>query len=111
MSGPNGSLRPSARPAPAVVAPTTKERRFILGMNVMGASPLSVVGRGVDRGANTLIGSATTDVGHRRVDVGVGRLRLVLEEGCRRHHHAALAITALRHVEIEPGLLHGMQLA
>ena len=34
-----------------------------------------------------------------------------LEQRNRRHHHAALAVAALRHVEIEPGLLHRMQLA
>jgi hypothetical protein len=31
VSGPNGIRRPSARPPPSVAAPTTKERRSILG--------------------------------------------------------------------------------
>src|ERR1700733_523530 len=73
--------------------------------------PLRFAGRRVDRGANALIGSATADIGHRRVDVVVGRFRVLLEQGSRRHHHAALAIAALRHVEVEPGLLHRVQLA
>src|ERR1700686_1158524 len=73
--------------------------------------PLSRARRRVDRGANALVGSTAADIGHRRVDIGIGRLRLVLKQGSRRHHHAALAIAALRHVEIEPGLLHRVQLA
>src|SRR5580692_3828809 len=73
--------------------------------------PLRCARGRVDRGAYALVGSAAADVGHRRVDFGIGRLRLVLEQGSRRHHHAALAIAALRHVEIEPGLLYRVQLA
>src|ERR1700722_6770534 len=73
--------------------------------------PLSRARGRVDRGANALVGSAAADVGHRRVDVVVGRLRGLLEQRGRRHHHAALAIAALRHVEVEPGLLHRVQLA
>src|ERR1700731_2826455 len=77
----------------------------------MAASPLRFARGRVDRGANALIGSATADVGHRRVDVVVGRLGVLLEQRSRRHHHAALAIATLRHVEVEPGLLHRVQLA
>jgi hypothetical protein len=65
----------------------------------------------VDRGADALIGSAAADVGHRRVDIGVGRLWLLLEQRSGRHDHSALTIAALRHVEVEPGLLHRVQLA
>src|ERR1700723_2777773 len=101
---PNGRLKPSASPAPAGVEPMTKERRFTLDVRVMIVSPLSVISRRVNRGANALIGSTTANVGHSRVDVGVGRLRIGLEQRSGRHHHSALAIAALRHVEIEPGL-------
>ena len=57
-----------------------------------------------------LVGAATADVGHRRVDVGVGRIGIGLEQRCRRHDHAALAVAALGHVEVEPGLLDRVQL-
>ena len=43
------------------------------------------------------------------VDVGVGRLRLLLEQRRHRHDHAGLAIAALRHVVVDPGLLHLVQ--
>src|SRR4029079_18308744 len=49
---------------------------------------------------------APTDVGDLAIDVGVGRLRLVLEQFRDRHDHAALAVTVLRHFTVEPGLLH-----
>src|SRR6202035_3505246 len=55
----------------------------------MAASPLRFARGRVDRGADALIGSATGDVGHERVDVVVGRLRVL----------------------VEPGLLHRVQLA
>src|SRR6202044_1683596 len=108
---PSGRLKPSARPAPAADEPTMKERRLNFGIYVMAASPLRFARGRVDRGANALIGSATADVGHRRIDVVVGRLRVLLEQRYRGHHHATLAIAALRHVEVEPGLLHRGQLA
>src|SRR5580700_9102567 len=111
LFAPSGRLKPSARPAPAADEPTMKERRLNFGMCVMAASPLRFARGRVDRGANALIGSATADVGHRRVDIVVGRFWVLLEQRCCRHHHAALAIAALRHVEVEPGLLHRVQLA
>src|SRR5580704_10019318 len=74
-------------------------------------SPSGVIGGRVNRGANALIGSATADVRHRRVDVFIGRLWIGFEQRHRRHDHAALAITALRHIEFEPGLLDRMQLS
>src|SRR5262252_7900434 len=104
MSGPNGRRRPSASPPPAAAVPITKERRFILGMKFIGAS-LRVRG-GVDRRAHLLEGPAAADIGEVGVDVGVGRLRLVLEEIGDRHDHAGLTVAALRHVVFEPGLLH-----
>src|SRR5262249_43280768 len=60
----------------------------------------------VDRGAHLLVGATTTDVGDRRIDVGIGRLRLVLEQRRHGHDHAALAVAALRHVVTDPRLLH-----
>src|SRR4029077_15338129 len=65
--------------------------------------------RRADRRADALIGPATADVGDGGFDIGVGRLRVVPQQRRDRHDHAALAIAALRNVELEPGLLHGMQ--
>src|SRR5262249_52885486 len=55
-----------------------------------------------------LEGAASANVGDGFVDVGVGRLRLVLEKRRDGHDHAALAVAALRNVVIDPGLLHPM---
>src|SRR5438309_1396042 len=82
------------------VAPPTKERRLSIGISVM-ATPLRVRG-GVNRGAHLLECAAATDIGDRIVDIGIGRLRLVLEQRRHRHDHAALAIAALRHVVVDP---------
>src|ERR1700712_4351897 len=101
---PKGSSRPKARPAPAAAVPTTKERRLRRGIWFMSAS--SGVRGGVNGFTRLLEGAATADVGDGLVDVGIGRLRLLLEQGCHRHDHAALAISALRNVVGDPGLLH-----
>jgi hypothetical protein len=66
------------------------------------------VGRHVDSRANALVGAASTDVGHRLVDVLVGRLRGLLEERRGGHDLAGLAVAALGHVDRRPGLLHRM---
>src|SRR6195952_3015773 len=75
---PKGRSRPSARPAPAAAVPTTKARRFILGIWFMSAS--SGVRGGVNGFTRLLEGAATADVGDGLVDVGIGRLRLLLEQ-------------------------------
>src|SRR3984957_2110917 len=63
----------------------------------------------LDGGANALIGPAAADVAvHRAVDVGVSRMRRLLQQRDRLHDLASLAIAALRHVDSAPGLLHGM---
>src|SRR6516225_5089302 len=106
---PNGMSRPSASPPPAAAAPTTNLRRSILGMYVMACPPCSRVRRSVNCRAHLLIGAAAADVADIGVDVGVGRLRLLLEQRRHRHDHPALAVAALRHVMLEPGLLHLVQ--
>src|SRR5438552_2591082 len=106
--GPKGGRRrPSARPPPRAALPMRKVRRSILFMNVMSAP--SGLGGHVDRFAHLLEGAAAADIGDARVDVGVGRLRLRLEERRHRHDHSGLAIAALRHVVIDPRLLHLVQ--
>src|SRR6516164_11589166 len=106
---PNGMSSPSASPPPAAAAPTTNRRRSILGMYVMTCPPCSRARRGVDRRAHLLIGAAAADVADIGVDVGIGGFGLLLEQRRHRHDHPALAIAALRHVVLEPGLLHLVQ--
>jgi hypothetical protein len=45
---------------------------------------------------------------HRFINIGIRRMRLPDEEGCGRHDLAGLAVTALRHIQFEPGLLNRM---
>src|SRR5262249_26009736 len=54
-------------------------------------------------------GAAAADVGDLAVDVGVGRLGLGGQQGSDRHDHAGLAVSALRNVVVDPGLLHLVQ--
>src|ERR1700684_3496137 len=64
---------------------------------------------GVNRFTHLLEGAAATDIGDGVVDVLVGRFWSVLQQRCDRHDHPALAITALRNVGVDPGLLHLVQ--
>ena len=43
------------------------------------------------------------------VDIRVARILVLLEQRGRRHDHAALAVAALRHLQLHPGLLHRMR--
>ena len=122
-----GALKPSAKPPPASAAePTTnlrRERRWPFPKIIFfmaapsrtarcaigGASAGRVSGRLMDGLADALVGAAAADVGHRLVDVGIGRLRLLLQERGGGHDLAGLAVAALRHVDRGPGLLHRMR--
>src|SRR6266571_2822539 len=65
--------------------------------------------RAMDGGPDALIRAAAADVGHRRVDVGVRRVRGLREQRGRGHDLARLAIAALRYVFRDPRLLHRMR--
>jgi len=57
-----------------------------------------------------LVGSAATDIsGHGGVNVLVRRIFLGLQERGGLHHLSGLAVAALRHVDLHPGLLDRMQ--
>src|SRR5262252_545117 len=113
VSNPSGS--PSARPPPATAAePTMNLRRerfgafdaffFMVGLrlsSLLGGQ----FGRQVHGSANPLIRAAATDVGHRRIDVGIARIGLLLEQRRRGHELTRLAVAALRHVDLGPGAL------
>ena len=65
--------------------------------------------RRLDRGAHARIGAAAAQVGDRGVDVGVARLGVGRQQRRRGHQHAALAVAALRHLVLDPGLLQRMR--
>ena len=61
--------------------------------------------------AHLLEGAAAANIGDGFVDVLVGRLRFLLEKRSHRHDHSGLAISALRNVIVDPGLLNFVQRA
>src|SRR3954447_14224536 len=108
-STPNGMRMPSESPPPAAMAALRKERRFSFTDVIAGLR--SRLGSQADGLARLLVGAAAADIRNGAVDVGVARLRVILEQRGDRHDHAALAVAALRHVVVEPGLLHLVQFA
>src|SRR5258708_14332415 len=63
--------------------------------------------RALDPGANAHIGPAATEVsGHRAFDIAIGRVGVGGEQRRGGHDLAGLAIAALRHLQLDPGLLN-----
>jgi hypothetical protein len=62
----------------------------------------------VDGRPNARVRPASTNVGHRCVDLVVSRTWSLSQEGYRRHDLSGLAITALRNVKLLPCNLDGM---
>src|SRR3546814_19353509 len=59
-----------------------------------------------DRAADPTIGAAAADIArHRGIDIVVIGRRIARQQRARRHDLARLAITALHHLDIEPGPL------
>src|SRR3954468_14400022 len=57
--------------------------------------------------ANAVVGGAAAEIAaHRYVDVRIGRFAISGQEADRRHDLPGLAIAALRHVELDPGVLN-----
>src|SRR5215469_8860114 len=54
--------------------------------------------RRMDCLANARISAAATNIGDGGVDLGIGRPRLLHEQGSDRHDHSALAIATLRNL-------------
>ena len=125
----SGTSKPSASPPPATAAePTMNLRREIsrrlsrivlvmadlpdiriCGCRGRRSRAVAIAGRQVHGRADALIGAAAADIGHRLVDVLVGRARRLPQQRRRRHDLAGLAEAALRHVERRPGPLHRMR--
>src|SRR5687768_2490746 len=78
---------------------------------VMAASSGFRAGERVDRLAHATIGPAAAKVPDGRVDLRVGGLGMLLEQRRHRHDHSGLAVAALRHLVLDPRLLHAMQSA
>src|SRR6266404_888654 len=117
MDGP--ALKPMRRPPPTAALTVRKRRRdrstpspstrSIIRWEVMSGPLLGArhKRRALDSLADARIGSAATDVSrHRGVDVGVARLRHGGEQRRGGHDLPGLAIAALRHVQLDPGLLN-----
>src|ERR1700686_673698 len=63
----------------------------------------------MNRVFDALVAAAAADIArHRFADLVVGWLRIVHEQCGGLHDLAGLAIAALRHVELPPGLLYGV---
>ena len=63
----------------------------------------------MDRGADATVGAATADVaGHGGVDIRIAGFAFPGDQRGRTHDLAGLAVTALRHVQGDPGPLHGL---
>ena len=63
----------------------------------------------MDRRTDLLIGATAANVGNFAVDICVSGFGLVPQKRSDSHDHATLAIAALRHVLINPGLLDSIQ--
>src|SRR5881397_381877 len=97
-----GRWKPMTRPAPAMPVASRNSRRVISGAALMSRSLRGAM----DGGADALVRAAATDVGHRRVDVGVGGMRILREQRRGGHDLPRLAVAALRHVFLDPRALH-----
>src|SRR5258708_17422054 len=97
----NGSLNPSANPPPAAAELTMNLRRErlvarVVFFMVVSSGLLRHVSGHVRARTDALVRPRAADVGHGRVDVGVGRARVLLEPRTGRHDLAGLAVPALR---------------
>src|ERR1700686_3391552 len=105
---------------PTAAVEARKSRRFMSTFSTCGgvatfavivAPSLSGLDLGlpVDGRPDARIGPTAADVGHLAVDVGVGRLRLPLEQVHRGHDLPRLAVSALGNIELDPRQLDRMR--
>ena len=82
-------------------------------MNQRASPPCARSSRhALDRRLNSVIGHAAAQRAfHPLADLGVRRVRIPVEQRFRGHDLAVLAIAALRHLLIDPGLLQRIELA
>jgi hypothetical protein len=66
----------------------------------------------MDRFADPLIRTAAADISlHGDIDIGIGGLGFMFEQGDSAHDLSRLAVAALRHLLFYPGFLHGLRLS
>src|SRR5467141_2168293 len=94
-------LKPMRSPPPSAALALRncrRERSTVMSGPFLGGVPDSL--------ADSEIRTAATDVPrHRGVDIAVARVGLGGEQRRRGHDLARLAVAALRHLELDPGLL------
>src|ERR1051325_431225 len=96
-----GRWKPITSPAPATEAAWRNSRRVTSALAPMARA----LRHTVNGGADPLIGAAATDVRHGGVEVLVAGMGILREQGRRGHDLTGLAVAALRHVFLDPGLL------
>src|SRR6202011_2233503 len=101
---------PSRKPR-RLVPPTISRPELVSTVFMAARSLLTEMLRGVrDRGADSRIGAASTEVAaHRGVDVVTRGLRVGLEQCNRGHDLPRLAVAALGHIVLNPSRLDGLR--
>src|SRR6202051_396431 len=83
--------------------------RSILPMNSLPMASRSLLGGALDGAKDARIGAATADIAvHMANDVVTARILVGRKQRRGLHDLAGLAIAALRHLQVEPGLLQRM---
>src|ERR1700730_12961132 len=92
-------------PAKLVLTRPRRERPACWFTDMASSSRLAA--HALDGFADTHVGAATAYIaGHRRIDIGVVGMRVLGNQRSRRHDLTRLAVAALDHFKVEPGLLH-----
>src|SRR4051812_44034752 len=104
----SGARMPRVK-APAAAETERKPRRESDAIAFMLRPSLAIrtgAGRALDGGLDAVVGTAAADIGDAVADLGNAGLRRLGQQRGGGHDHAGLAVSALRHVQRHPGLLH-----
>src|SRR5471030_660980 len=101
----------TTNPPPSTALPLFRSRRETGLKLFIELTPPDVastdLGGAFDRRTDPWVSAAAADVaGQRLIDVAVGGFGDLRQQGCGRHDLPRLAVTALHHVQLSPGLLH-----
>src|ERR1700684_11760 len=93
---------------PPTATPACKNPRRVRAVPVAESSGKALCLRSMfDRRTDAHVGPAPAEVaGHGRIDVGIFGMLSGVEQSRCRHDLPRLAVAALDHLQIEPGLLH-----
>src|SRR5215813_3930784 len=106
----SGIWKPSISPPPTATEAWMKDRRERVCFVMSASLCLRDFGGATDRLHDPLISAATAKiVRHRGLDLRQRRVLALGDQGGGRHDLAALAIAALRHADLDPGLLDRMR--